>query len=515
MIETLEPPILIVGLAACTLALVAVRFILDRRNNTNLPNLNKPRFWDVLGIRAKQRFVRDGGLFLQQGLQNRIKACRVYTHIGWVYLLNADYADLLKNNPKLSIMKFNRLNFQAKTPGFEVYKEATHDDHILDGYSKTQMTIPLGNLVNPISLITATTLQKILGNDKEWRDISLQQAGALAMAGITGRLFYGPEVATDRRVSDAILRYTESSLAAASELHVWPKALQPIIHWFLPSCQRVRADLRHTCKVLEAAIKRQKLSNKSKGNDVAEGTSLFYYLDHISKKAPKNRTHLAIFLSMTGSHTTSMLLTSVLANICEHPTISDELRKEIIEVVGEYGWTKQSMEKLRLMDSVMKETLRLLPPSQVVFRRIASETVQVDKDLRIPKGSTLMVSAIDALQDPARFPEPEKFDPYRFVKLAQTGSYWARASPFVATSSENLGFGLGKDACPGRFLVNAVFKIYLSYLLLHYDVKLPDWVKSRPRSHLFNMTTASEMISVRRRPNPKLRIDAFYSGLEQ
>lgn len=47
-------------------------------------------------------------------------------------------------------------------------------------------------------------------------------------------------------------------------------------------------------------------------------------------------------------------------DILDHPELIPELRQEIITVVTEdQGWKKTSLYKLKLMDSVMKESQRV------------------------------------------------------------------------------------------------------------------------------------------------------------
>jgi hypothetical protein len=55
------------------------------------------------------------------------------------------------------------------------------------------------------------------------------------------------------------------------------------------------------------------------------------------------------------------LLTQTIFNVCARPALLEDLRKEIITVLGRDGLVKTSLHKLQLLDSVLKETLRLKP----------------------------------------------------------------------------------------------------------------------------------------------------------
>lgn len=112
----------------------------------------------------------------------------------------------------------------------------------------------------------------------------------------------------------------------------------------------------------------------------------------------------------------------------------------------------------------------------------------------LPKGASIAVPTL-SMVDGNLYPSPERFDGYRFVRLRQQPGNEGRCQ-YVATSSEHLGFGHGKHACPGRFFAANELKIVLSHLLMKFDWKLVDGEK-RPEDIQW-----SDMIA----PNPAARI---------
>jgi cytochrome P450 len=103
--------------------------------------------------------------------------------------------------------------------------------------------------------------------------------------------------------------------------------------------------------------------------------------------------------------------------------------------------------------------------------RAVKETFTLSDGTVLPKDAIIGVATATQM-DPQIYPEPEKFDPYRFVTLREQGedSKWR----FDSTSPEHLGFGHGSHSCPGRWLATDILKILLAQLLLRYDWKLPD-----------------------------------------
>ena len=130
--------------------------------------------------------------------------------------------------------------------------------------------------------------------------------------------------------------------------------------------------------------------------------------------------------------------------------------------------------------------------------RYATETVDLPDGTIIPQG-TLTAVANPSRLDPKIFPDPEKFDAYRFVKLRQDPER-AHLAPFTKTSYSQLNFGHGKQACPGRFIAVNEIKIVLCHILLKYDMELVEEAPSElVRVGLLTVCNPGTKIRVRRR----------------
>lgn len=71
-----------------------------------------------------------------------------------------------------------------------------------------------------------------------------------------------------------------------------------------------------------------------------------------------------LILTLASSHTTSMAACQALFQLCEYPEYIPELREEVRRVLEEdKGWRKTSLTKLRKLDSFIKESQRVHPPS--------------------------------------------------------------------------------------------------------------------------------------------------------
>lgn len=76
---------------------------------------------------------------------------------------------------------------------------------------------------------------------------------------------------------------------------------------------------------------------------------------------PDDPTAVQLVLSVAAIHTTTDLIWQVLINLAQNPDIIEPLRAEITSVLQEEGWSKTSLFKMRLLESVIKENQRMKP----------------------------------------------------------------------------------------------------------------------------------------------------------
>ena len=117
--------------------------------------------------------------------------------------------------------------------------------------------------------------------------------------------------------------------------------------------------------------------------------------------------------------------------------------------------------------------------------RVAKQKVVLPDGLTIPKGTAVMVSACH-MMDGSVWPDGDKYDGYRFANLRKTEKNSA-LSPYqlTATSPNHMGFGYGKQACPGRDYAAAFGKVALCHVLLKYEFEmvLPEQSRIEMRGH--------------------------------
>jgi cytochrome P450 len=97
----------------------------------------------------------------------------------------------------------------------------------------------------------------------------------------------------------------------------------------------------------------------------------------------------------------------------------------------------------------------------------AEETITLPDGTVIPQGATLMIED-DGPYNPDFYGNPGNFDAARYLKMQlQPGA--ENRHQFVTTSEDNMGFGHGKHACPGRFFASNEIEIFFTFFLLRHD----------------------------------------------
>jgi cytochrome P450 len=112
------------------------------------------------------------------------------------------------------------------------------------------------------------------------------------------------------------------------------------------------------------------------------------------------------------------------------------------------------------LGALVKEVLRLRPPLPVVAGRVMSEPFPIGTHT-LPAGTLIMIDAWGLHHDPRLYPDPERFDPERFLAKAPEPYAW-------------LPFGGGAHRCLGAPLAELEVKIALATILRRVDIAPAD-----------------------------------------
>jgi cytochrome P450 len=141
------------------------------------------------------------------------------------------------------------------------------------------------------------------------------------------------------------------------------------------------------------------------------------------------RDEVVTFLT-AGHETTANALSWMWMLLSRHPEHRDRLEAEVDEVLAGRTPSFADADRLPFTRAVIQETLRLYPPVWIIGRRAVADDV-ID-GVRIPAGASVAVLIYLTHRDPDIWPNPEGFDPSRFLPDRAGGRPRGAYVPFAA-----------------------------------------------------------------------------------
>jgi len=157
-----------------------------------------------------------------------------------------------------------------------------------------------------------------------------------------------------------------------------------------------------------------------------------------------------ITLLVAGHETSATTLCWVFNRILPRPDMLEKLRAELRRVVGSSALAPRHVPQLEYLDATIKETLRLNPIIPIVGRRLRRPMRVGGRDL--PAGTIVAPCIYLTHRRPDAWPDPERFDPDRFVGQ--------RTSPYAF-----FPFGGGVRRCLGMAFALYEMKIVVAEIL--------------------------------------------------
>ncbi|CAM0914186.1 unnamed protein product [Alopecurus aequalis] len=163
------------------------------------------------------------------------------------------------------------------------------------------------------------------------------------------------------------------------------------------------------------------------------------------------------------TNTTFTLLEWAMAELINSPEKMRKLQDEIRAAVGAGGnVTEDHLPDLPYLKAVVKETLRLHPPTPLLLPRETLEDTEL-LGYHIPAGTRVLVHAWAIGRDPATWGDrAEEFLPERFLRYNQE----------IGQDFAFLPFGAGRRGCPGVRFALPSNELALASLVYHFNWEL-------------------------------------------
>jgi cytochrome P450 len=143
-------------------------------------------------------------------------------------------------------------------------------------------------------------------------------------------------------------------------------------------------------------------------------------------------------LLLAGHETTASALTWTLFLLARHPEAQDRLQAEVSALLAGRPPEAGDLPSLSYTRAVISEGMRCYPPAWIIGRELTADLELAG--WRLPAGSVAAVSPLLLHHDPRWWPEPEAFDPGR----------WLDDRRLAVPHHAYLPFGTGPRACIGE-----------------------------------------------------------------
>ncbi|CAI9278801.1 unnamed protein product [Lactuca saligna] len=171
-----------------------------------------------------------------------------------------------------------------------------------------------------------------------------------------------------------------------------------------------------------------------------------------------------------GHETTTSLLGWTILLLAMHQDWQEKAQKEVFEFFGETNPNQDSITRLKTMNMIVEESLRLYPPVPAIKRKVAKE-VRLGEML-LPANMELYISPLAIHHDPRIWGDDvHMFKPDRFEG--------GIAKATKNTPATFLPFGFGPRTCVGLNFALVEAKIVLVMILQRFRFKLsPNYIHS-------------------------------------
>ncbi|KAI1415223.1 cytochrome P450 [Hypoxylon sp. FL1857] len=399
----------------------------------------------------------------------------------------------------------------------------------------TVLTRETGNLVPALLDETRFSVDNLWGTDtNNWTEICVYDVMRRIIGQATNRVFIGLPLCRNQDLLDMGIAYAQDVPMSSTALRFTPSLLRPLMAPFITLPNRIHT--RKFYSILRPEVERRlreydarRADPETKAADKEPNDFLQWSIKQAKTSGdpylmkPDTLAGRILLLNFASIHTSSFAITHAILDLAASKQDNfDELRAEISAVLMEHGgeWNKRALAAMEKLDSVMRESQRLNSFVTVATSRtvVKKDGIDTPDGVHIPRGTVVCAPSYPVFHDPAMYPEPDKFKPFRFAekravpssaaaadqngqkKEEEPSSYVQRArQAFATTSPEYCAFGHGRHACPGRFFASSELKLMLAYIIMNYDIQIQE---KRPENFWFGMNRIPPMkatIKVRRR----------------
>ncbi|CAG7726578.1 unnamed protein product, partial [Allacma fusca] len=287
----------------------------------------------------------------------------------------------------------------------------------------------------------------------------------------------------DTSYLQAVEKACEVAMYRAFRPHFWLDTIFNIT----PYGQLYKANLKtlhdFTDQVIEARKETKgkrlvrKLSRTNSEEVYWHGRRRMAFLDLLleAQKNPENeltdadiREEVDTFM-FAGQDTSATCMSWTIFLLGLYPHCQEKVLDEMDAIFGEdrtRPTTSKDLAEMKYLEMCIKESLRLFPIVAGFTRRTTTD-LALDDEVTIPPGTDVAVAPLMVHRNEILYPEPEKYDPDRFLPENTRNRHPLAYIPFSA----------GQRNCIGQKFAMMEMKVILSNLFRHFKVEAAERIE--------------------------------------
>jgi sterol 14-demethylase len=212
-------------------------------------------------------------------------------------------------------------------------------------------------------------------------------------------------------------------------------------------------------ELMQGIIDRRKARAKSDDQDLLDVLISLKTADGSDHFSADEITGIFISMMFAGHHTSSGTASWALIELLRHPDVLGRVVKELDDLYADGSEVSfQALRSIPVLESAIKETLRLHPPL-IILMRLVQEEFEMGGHM-IPAGAVLAASPRVSNRIAHDFPDPDRFDPGRYIDPRQEDlqNRWTW-----------IPFGAGRHRCVGNAFAMMQMKAIFSVILRDFE----------------------------------------------
>ncbi|KAH8828869.1 cytochrome P450 [Flagelloscypha sp. PMI_526] len=481
---------------------------------TDIPTVGPSGFFTT--FLAMKRYLMSPEEFLEEGYRKFPNmAFKLYTQNGWLVVVSGD--ERLSDMRKVGsdVLSFGCSTADLIQIKFTLGKELHWDMHNTD-YIKlvaaTGLTRSIADKFDEIREEVNEAIEDRIPANDDWVPVTALPAIEKIVSRASNRMLLGskfcsplfrkhirsvhttPAPAKDPEYLQLTTSFAENVVRGCIILHIFPEIFRPVVAKIVCGTESYyRKAHRYLGPLINYRLKQEANFGRKWEGKPNDCISWFLGVLPDEQRSVRDVIRRVLAMSFASLHTTSQSLSQALFGLAANPQYAPLLREEIEAVVERHGWSYASVQKMKRLDSFIKESLRFWGISMITSVRRVQQPFTFSNGQTIPPGFEICVPSKAVHLDESNHENAREFHPFRFCNMdldsIEEGSE-GDTRPFVATSKSFMLFGApGRHNCPGRFIAATEIKSVLAYLIMNYDMKFENG--ERPKNLAFGPANAA------------------------